>query len=93
MAANEGSKGTERDGGDGYEAERPDAGGQYLDEGGYNEEHGREDPGNPLWDESLVALLLVGGVVLLLFPEPATSAAGVLLIAVGLVAWLVDAIG
>lgn len=78
---------------DGYGAGRQPAGGQYLNEGGYDEEHARRDPGNPLWDESLIVLLLVAGVALLLFPEPATSAVGVLLIAAGIVAWLVDAIG
>lgn len=44
------------------------------------------------WDEGLITLLLVGGVILFLFPEPATSAIGVLLIGVGLIAWIVDAI-
>ena len=77
-----------------YEYDRePDEGGPYLDEEGYNEDHAREDPGNPLWDETLIALLLVGGVVLLLFPEPATSGLGAVLIALGVLAWVIDAIG
>lgn len=87
MAEYEDAEGTTR------EERSVDQGGQYLDEGGYNERHDREDPGNPLWDESLIVLLLVGGVLLLLLPEPVTSALGVLLIAVGVLAWLVDAIG
>lgn len=87
MAEYENTDGTRR------EENRTAEGGPYLDEGGYDEHHDREDPGNPLWDESLIALLLVGGVALLLFPEPATSALGVVLIALGVLAWLIDAIG
>lgn len=60
--------------------------------------HGVEEPDDPnarryeSWtDESTIALLLVGGVALFLFPEPARSGIGVLLIAAGVGAWLVDA--
>ena len=48
---------------------------------------------NGWWDEGLITLLLVVGVVLFVFPEPATSALGVLLIVAGLIAWLVDWMG
>lgn len=68
--------------------------------------HGVEEPGDPdarryereddddeSWlDEGTIALLLVVGVALFLFPEPATSGIGVLLIAAGLGGWLVDAL-
>jgi hypothetical protein len=49
-----------------------------------------EDEGDSWWDEGLISLLLVAGVVLFVIPEPATSALGILLISVGVVAWLVD---
>lgn len=43
-----------------------------------------------LLDEGLITLVILGGVALLLFPEPATSGIGVLLILGGAIAWLVD---
>lgn len=49
-----------------------------------------EEDDESWWDEGLIGLLLVVGVVLFLFPEPATSALGIGLIAVGVLAWLVD---
>ncbi|WP_435181676.1 hypothetical protein [Halorussus sp. AFM4] len=42
------------------------------------------------WDEGLVTLLLVAGLALFLFPEPATSGLGVALMAVGAALWLLD---
>lgn len=42
------------------------------------------------WDGGLITLLLVVGVVLFLFPEPATSALGIFLVVTGAVLWLVD---
>ena len=77
---------------------------RYEEEGRYDEEprydetgyegagdspHDDDDNGS-LWDESLITLLIIGGVVLFLFPEPATSALGILLLAIGVIAWLVD---
>lgn len=68
---------------------------------GYDEEYGRdyererqrdyerEDEGTWL-DEGLISLTIVAGVILFLFPEPGTSALGILLITVGVVAWVVD---
>ncbi len=48
-----------------------------------------EDDGS-WWDEGLISLLLVVGVVLFIFPEPATSALGILFVSAGVIAWLVD---
>ena len=42
------------------------------------------------WDEGLITLLIVGGAILFLFPEPATSGLGILLMGLGVLAWLVD---
>lgn len=38
----------------------------------------------------LVTLLLVAGIVLFLFPEPATSALGIFLVIAGAVLWVID---
>lgn len=43
-------------------------------------------------DEGGISLLLVGGVILFLFPEPITSTIGILLIAAGVVMWMADAL-
>ncbi|WP_327051151.1 hypothetical protein [Halomicrococcus gelatinilyticus] len=43
-------------------------------------------------DEGIISLVLLAGVVLLFFPEPATSALGILLLGVGVVAWVIDAL-
>lgn len=42
------------------------------------------------WDEGLISLLLLAGVVLFVIPEPATSGLGILLIGVGVVLWILD---
>jgi hypothetical protein len=42
------------------------------------------------WDVGLIGGLLLVGVALFLFPEPATSAIGIGLITLGVVAWVVD---
>ena len=49
-----------------------------------------EGSNGSLWDEGLITLLIVGGVILFLFPEPATSALGVVLLFVGAIAGLID---
>lgn len=49
-----------------------------------------EDSHESLWDASLITLLLVGGVILFLFPEPVTSAIGIFLISMGVIGWLID---
>lgn len=41
-------------------------------------------------DEGAITLLLVVGVALFLFPEPGTSALGMLLVAAGVGGWIVD---
>lgn len=49
---------------------------------------GDSDAGEDRWESGLVSLLLVGGVVLVVFPEPATSLLGIVLVLAGVVAWL-----
>ena len=51
---------------------------------------GDDDDGGSWWDEGLITLLLVGGLALFLFPEPATSAVGIVLMGIGLLAWAID---
>ncbi|WP_276302412.1 hypothetical protein [Halorussus lipolyticus] len=53
-------------------------------------ETGADDSDGSWWDVGLIGTLLVVGVALFLFPEPATSAIGIGLIALGVVAWVVD---
>lgn len=64
------------------------------DERGYDPhgETGGEEGGGVtrFSDERLITLVIVVGAALFLFPEPATSGLGVLLLAIGVVAWLVD---
>ena len=43
-----------------------------------------------LWDEGLITLLIVGGAILFLFPEPVTSSIGILLLGLGVLAWAID---
>ncbi len=62
-------------------------GGAYDDES-YGDEYGEDES----WlDEGIIAFTLVAGLVLFLFPEPATSAVGIVLLLVGSIAWLADA--
>jgi hypothetical protein len=53
---------------------------------------GRGTRDEDLVDDRLVGIVLVVGLALFLFPEPVTSAVGVLLLAVGVGAWVVDAL-
>lgn len=62
----------------------------YDEETGYDDRAGGGGGIASLWDESLITLLIVGGAVLFVFPEPATSGLGVLLMTLGVIAWLVD---
>ena len=55
---------------------------------GYPERFDEEDDG--YLGETLVALLIAAGVILFLFPEPVTSTLGIILIGIGVVAWLAD---
>lgn len=59
-----------------------------VDEDTYDDT-AREGDGTWL-DEGLITLLLVAGIVLFLFPEPATSGLGILLLLAGGTLWLVD---
>lgn len=42
------------------------------------------------WGGGIASLLIVVGAILFLIPEPATSAAGIMLLGIGVVLWLVD---
>lgn len=62
-----------------------------VDEGEYVVEGEDEGSGwTKYLDEGAIAVLLVVGVGLFLFPEPATSALGILLIAAGVGGWIID---
>lgn len=61
---------------------REDAGGDPVRRG----DDSYTDDGQ--WESGLVTLLLVGGVALVVFPEPATSLLGIVLVIVGVLAWL-----
>lgn len=43
--------------------------------------------------EELIPTLLVGGVLLVLFPDPVTSSLGLVLVGIGLVLWVWDVVG
>jgi len=71
----------------------PEEGGSEpdRDDADWYEEQQYDTSGSGSWiDEGLITLLLVAGVVLLLFPEPATSGLGLLLLVAGLIGWLLD---
>lgn len=62
-------------------------GGAYEDEP-YGDDYDEDES----WlDEGVIAFTLIAGLALFLFPEPATSAAGIVLLLVGSIAWLADA--
>lgn len=66
---------------------------EYDTPGEEHQEGVAEDPGERTegwWEKGLVTMLLVAGVLLFLFPEPATSGLGVLLMLTGAVVWLID---
>lgn len=69
---------------------RTDADEEGTDER-YAEDEYSEDDGSWL-DEGLIAVLLIVGVALFLFPEPGTSLVGIILITIGALAWIVDAL-
>ncbi|MFB6131139.1 MAG: hypothetical protein ABEJ28_10000 [Salinigranum sp.] len=48
------------------------------------------DDDDSWWGDGIVALLVLSGVVLFLIPEPATSTLGIILVLVGIGAWIVD---
>lgn len=49
----------------------------------------KEGANDSSWGGGLITLLIVIGAVLFVFPEPATSAVGILLIAIGVIGWLI----
>jgi hypothetical protein len=64
---------------------------------GYGRDHDYEgeaydeaDADDSLLDEGLITAALVAGLLLFVFPEPATSALGAALIVAGGIAWLAD---
>jgi len=77
-------------GGAAEEKRRDEYEGEVYDEEGTAGVADADESDDSWWDEGLISLLLVGGLVLFLFPEPATSAIGVLMMGAGVVAWLVD---
>lgn len=53
-----------------------------------------DEAGDDGWlDAGVIALVLLAGIALFLFPEPTTSGLGIVLMGVGVVAWLVDWLG
>lgn len=58
----------------------------------YEETYGETDgETDGSWlDEGIITLLVVVGIVLFLIPEPGTSTLGLLLIGIGVVAWVAD---
>lgn len=65
--------------------------GQDRDDDYGRESEGYETDADDTWvDEGVIGLILLVGVALFLFPEPATSGVGILLILVGAVLWVVD---
>ena len=66
----------------------------HLGYGGGPEGEDGDTPGedDDSWlDEGAYSLLIIAGVVLFFFPEPATSLVGVLLMLLGAAGWLADA--
>lgn len=61
-----------------------------VDEEPINETPAEDD--ESLWDEGLFSLLIVAGAILFVFPEPATSLIGVILLLIGGLGWLFDAL-
>ena len=70
-----------------------DAADAYEDGDQYDgrEAVGAEDDENgSWWDEGLIGTILLVGFVLFVIPEPATSGIGILLLATGVVLWIID---
>ena len=71
------------------EASYDDESAEFAD-GRYDDTAAEENESR--WDDGLVALLLISGVILFVFPEPATSMLGIALIVLGVIAWAADAL-
>jgi hypothetical protein len=61
-----------------------------YDKTGYEGRAATGDEDGSWWDVGLIGGLLLVGIALFLFPEPGTSAIGIGLIALGVIAWVVD---
>jgi hypothetical protein len=61
----------------------------YGEESQHQEPVG-EDEDDSWLGEGMITLLIVAGAVLFLFPEPATSALGIVLLGIGVFGWLAD---
>ena len=48
------------------------------------------DENDRFLDEELIPILVVGGLVLFLFPEPVTSSLGIVLVGIGVGLWVWD---
>ena len=48
------------------------------------------DENDRFLDEELIPILVVGGLVLFLFPEPVTSSLGIVLVGIGFGLWVWD---
>lgn len=75
------------------ETEYEDDDAAYRDEPYDEEVAAAERAEDDSWlGEGGITMLLVGGVILFVFPEPITSTIGILLIATGVVMWIADAL-
>ena len=75
------------------ESDRAEADRDDVDEYGFERddwESGEDKSFWRFWDEGIITFLIVGGAILFVFPEPATSGVGILMIGAGLLLWLVD---
>jgi hypothetical protein len=69
---------------------------EHVDESAYDQ--GREvettdqQGGDGWWDAGLVGTLLVVGLAMFLFPEPASSGIGVALMLIGAAIWVLDVV-
>jgi hypothetical protein len=54
---------------------------------------GPRDEGDGFWDVGVVTALVLGGLALVVFPEPATTITGVLLVTIGVSLAVLNAFG
>jgi len=59
---------------------------------GNGESESTDDENDRFLDEGLIPLLVVGGLILFLFPEPVTSSLGIVLVGIGVGLWVWDLI-
>lgn len=65
--------------------------GEEVDETEASGDEAHAETDEDLWDEGLLSLLIVTGAILFVFPEPGTSIIGAVLLLIGAIGWLVDA--